>query len=125
MNTENRVFNKLAQAEKVELSAQKIELGLIDDVKKTSSDLESEWKKVLSIAVDGAKALNDKVQSKTKPINQKIFDLKSKIEQAEQALKDLGIGKNSDILKAKKALKIAQGQSNELSAISRRLNSVY
>lgn len=125
MNTENRVFNKLAQAEKVELSAQKIELGLIDDVKKTSSDLESEWKKVLSIAVDGAKALNDKVQSKTKPINQKIFDLKSKIEKAEQALKDLGIGKNSDILKAKKALKIAQGQSNELSAISRRLNSVY
>ena len=125
MNTENRVFNKLSQAEKVELSAQKIELGLIDDVKKTSSDLESEWKKVLSIAVDGAKALNDKVQSKTKPINQKIFDLKSKIEQAEQALKDLGIGKNSDILKAKKALKIAQGQSNELSAISRRLNSVY
>ncbi len=125
MNTENRVFKKLAQAEKVELSAQKIELGLIDDVKKTSSDLESEWKKVLSIAVDGAKALNDKVQSKTKPINQKIFDLKSKIEKAEQALKDLGIGKNSDILKAKKALKIAQGQSNELSAISRRLNSVY
>ena len=125
MNTKNRVFKKLAQAEKVELSAQKIELGLIDDVKKTSSDLESEWKKVLSIAVDGAKALNDKVQSKTKPINQKIFDLKSKIEKAEQALKDLGIGKNSDILKAKKALKIAQGQSNELSAISRRLNSVY
>ena len=125
MNTKNRVFNKLAQADKVELSAQKIELGLIDDVKKTSSDLESEWKKVLSIAVDGAKALNDKVQSKTKPINQKIFDLKSKIEKAEQALKDLGIGKNSDILKAKKALKIAQGQSNELSAISRRLNSVY
>ena len=125
MNIKNRVFKKLAQAEKVELSAQKIELGLIDDVKKTSSDLESEWKKVLSIAVDGAKALNDKVQSKTKPINQKIFDLKSKIEKAEQALKDLGIGKNSDILKAKKALKIAQGQSNELSAISRRLNSVY
>ena len=27
MNTENRVFKKLAQAEKVELSAQKVELG--------------------------------------------------------------------------------------------------
>ena len=34
MNTENRVFNKLAQAEKVELSAQKIELGIFDDIEK-------------------------------------------------------------------------------------------
>jgi len=125
MNTQKIVFNKLAEAEKVELATQKVELGLIDDVKKVASNLESEWKKVLSIAVDGAKALNNKVLSKTKPINEKIFDLKDKIEKAEQALKDLGIGKNSDILKAKQALKIAQGQSNELSAISRRLNSVY
>jgi len=125
MNIQNRVFKKLAEVEKVELATQKVELGLIDDVKKVASDLESEWKKVLSIAVDGAKALNNKVLSKTKPINEKIFDLKDKIEKAEQALKDLGIGKNSDILKAKQALKIAQGQSNELSAISRRLNSVY
>tara|TARA_R110002073_G_C9125383_1_gene551041 strand:- start:155 stop:613 length:459 start_codon:yes stop_codon:yes gene_type:complete len=31
MNTENRVFNKLAQAEKVELSAQKVELASIED----------------------------------------------------------------------------------------------
>ena len=31
MNTENRVFNKLAQAEKVELSAQRVELSLMDD----------------------------------------------------------------------------------------------
>ena len=31
MNTQNRVFKKLAQAEKVELSAQKVELALVDD----------------------------------------------------------------------------------------------
>ena len=31
MNTKNRVFNKLAQAEKVELSAQKVELASIED----------------------------------------------------------------------------------------------
>ena len=34
MNTKNRVFNKLAQAEKVELSAQKVELGISEDIKR-------------------------------------------------------------------------------------------
>ena len=33
MNTQKRVFNKLAEEDKVELSAQKVELGLIDDIK--------------------------------------------------------------------------------------------
>jgi len=52
MNTENRVFNKLAQAEKVELSAQKVELALVDDLKdlikrglKIESDLSSDLNK--------------------------------------------------------------------------------
>jgi len=34
MSTQNRVFKKLAQAEKVELSAQKVELGLVQDILK-------------------------------------------------------------------------------------------
>ena len=125
MNVEHRVFQKLFKEEKTELATQKVELGLIDDVNKISSDLESDWKKALNVAVDGAKALSNEVMGKAKIVNQKIIDLKSKIEKAEQALKDLGIGKNSDILKAKQSLKIAEGQSNALSDISRKLNSVY
>ena len=125
MSTKNRVFKKLSEETKVELSAQKIELGLIDDVNKISTNLESDWKKVLSIAVDGAKSLEDKIMAKTKPLNASIIELRSNIDKAEKALKDLGIGKNSDILKAKKSLKTAQGQVNELGAISRRLRSIY
>ena len=125
MNTQNRVFKKLSEETKVELSAQKVELGLIDDVNKISTNLESDWKKVLSIAVDGAKSLEDKIMAKTKPLNASIIELRSNIDKAEKALKDLGIGKNSDILKAKKSLKTAQGQVNELGAISRRLRSIY
>ena len=67
------------------------------------TQLFNEGMTVMQEVEDLTAGLNDTI----KPINQKIFDLKSKIEQAEQALKDLGIGKNSDILKAKKALKIA------------------
>ena len=125
MSTKKRVFKKLTEETKVELSAQKVELGLIDDVNKISTNLESDWKKVLSIAVDGAKSLEDKIMAKTKPLNASIIELRSNIDKAEKALKDLGIGKNSDILKAKKSLKTAQGQVNELGAISRRLRSIY
>jgi len=34
MNTQSRVFKKLAEVEKVELSAQKVELALVDDFNK-------------------------------------------------------------------------------------------
>ena len=36
MNTQNRVFKKLAQAEKVELATQKVELALVDDFIKSA-----------------------------------------------------------------------------------------
>ena len=76
------------------------------------TQLFNEGMTVMQEVEDLTAGLNDTIKAiaeelEIKPINQKIFDLKSKIEQAEQALKDLGIGKNSDILKAKKALKIA------------------
>lgn len=104
---------------------QKVELSLIDDVKKITSNLEADWKKVLKVAVDGSKQLQKEVMTKTKPLNQQIQALKQAIDKAEQLLKELGIGKNSDILKAKKELKIATGQVNELDNISRRLSQIY
>ena len=33
MNTQKRVFNKLFKEEKTELSAQKVELSIVDDIK--------------------------------------------------------------------------------------------
>ena len=55
MNTENRVFNKLAQAEKVELATQKVELSLVDDFLKK----ESLWKEYAAIRNDFDKAQTD------------------------------------------------------------------
>jgi|11BtaG_2_1085332.scaffolds.fasta_scaffold136319_1 peptidoglycan hydrolase CwlO-like protein len=104
---------------------QKVELGFIDDVKKITSNLEGDWKNALNIAVNGAKELENKVMAEIKPLNQQIQSLKQGIDKSEQLLKELGIGKNSDILKAKKELKIAEGQVRELSEIAKRLRGIY
>ena len=40
----NKVFSKLAKAEKTELTAQKIELGLVDDLNKIKGDMSSNIK---------------------------------------------------------------------------------
>lgn len=104
---------------------QKVELGFIDDVKKITSNLEGDWKNALNIAVNGAKELENKVMSEIKPLNQQLQALKQGIDKSEQLLKELGIGKNSDILKAKKELKIAEGQVRELGEIAKRLRGIY
>jgi len=105
------------------LKSEKVELGLVDDVKKLSDNIEQDWKKALNIAVNGAKSLEDKVMKATKPLNDQVLELRQSIDKAEQALK--GIGKNSDIEKAKKQLKIATGQSKELSAVATRIRNIY
>ena len=107
------------------VKGEKVELGLIDEVKKVSSNIESEWKDALGIAVDGAKALRGKVDAAAKPLNEKVIALRDGINKAETALKELGIGKNSDIDKAKVQLKIATGQVDVLSAIAIKLNDIY
>jgi hypothetical protein len=104
---------------------QKVELGFIDDIKKITSNLEGDWKNALNIAVNGAKELENKVMAEIKPLNQQLQALKQGIDKSEQLLKELGIGKNSDILKAKKELKIAEGQVRELGEIAKRLRGIY
>jgi hypothetical protein len=102
-------------------SNQKVDLGLIDEVKKVSSTIESDWKKALRIAEDGSKNLVFKLNSKIKPLRSQVLSLKDGIEKAEKMLKDLGIGKNSDIAQAKRELKIANGQIAELDRIIKNL----
>ena len=59
MSTKNRVFNKLAQAEKVELSAQKVELGLMDDVDKALDKANSKRRNLEKIAKKVSSDFND------------------------------------------------------------------
>ena len=122
---EMKAEEQLSTIRQIITEGERIELGLIDEVKKVSSNIESEWKDALSIAVDGAKALRGKVDAAAKPLNQKIIALRDGIDKAEQALKELGIGKNSDIEKAKKELKIASGQVAVLGTIARKLTDIY
>ena len=103
-------------------SNQKVELGLLDEVKKVSSTIEKDWKEALNIAVNGAKELRSKINSKIKPLNKQALALRDGIDKAEKMLKDLGIGKNSDITVAKRELKIAFGQISELDRIVRDLD---
>ncbi len=102
-------------------SNQKVELGILDEVKKVSSTIEKDWKKALRIAEEGSKNLVRELNSKIKPLNQQWWDLRDGIDKAEKMLKDLGIGKNSDITQAKKQLSIAKGQIAELERIIKNL----
>ena len=61
MNTQNRVFKKLAQAEKVELATQKVELGAIDDIERDFKELS----KIMDAAGPLVKKLS-KLKSKRK-----------------------------------------------------------
>lgn len=120
-------FKNLEEAKaKIELSKlERVELGLIDDIKTATDKIEKDWKKALSSAMDEAKKLSDKIYKSAKPLNEKLFELRTKVKEAEEAAKDLGIGNIKEIEKAKKALKIATGQSDELSAVAGRIRNAY
>ena len=76
MNTENRVFNKLAQAEKVELSAQKIELNMVKNIesgsKKADSLYEQGVKKIFSAIGEIQSAIQ--ILEKSKDIANRTFN---------------------------------------------------
>jgi len=119
-----KIINKLPK-EKVDLATQKVDLALLDDIKKIGVNLEQEWKEALRLAVNGSKELTLRLNQKIKPINQQIINLRNSIELSEKMLNDLGIGKNSDISQSKSILKIASGQRDELERIIRELNNIY
>ena len=63
MNTQREVFNKLFKEEKTELATQKIELGLIDDVKKQEKKVESDFKTALKGVYQSANGYRDASES--------------------------------------------------------------
>ena len=58
----NKIFSKLAKAEKTELKSEKVELGIIDDINKLKKSIESEYKthnnKLNSFGANSRKLLN-------------------------------------------------------------------
>ena len=114
MNTQREVFNKLFKEEKTELSAQKVELGLIDDIK-------SEMKQANAGAISAID-----LAFKAIPLAEKSLKLNKNL------LKKIGSTKKSAIeLGANDILKILQKQEtqiesniNEVEKLIKGLNSI-
>tara|TARA_R110001592_G_scaffold4711_3_gene26355 strand:+ start:4992 stop:5408 length:417 start_codon:yes stop_codon:yes gene_type:complete len=75
MNIQNRVFKKLAEAEKVELATQKVDLSIIGDAKKAVSDLNAKSKRLKDVQDEFNKAKMDVIFAKQKA--NKSLNLKS------------------------------------------------
>jgi len=92
MNTQKRVFNKLAEADKVELSTQKIELGKIDELIKANDRAEKVLKSSKGVIQDleSAKKKSKKVLADIESEIRNIKPIKSDVF---RALKELGGGK--------------------------------
>lgn len=123
MNTEKLVNEKISR---IALKNHKVDLGFIDEIKKRGKWLEKEWNQGLQIAVDESKALAKKLDTQyVAPINKEVLALQADIKESERLLKELGIGKNSDIEQAKIVLKIASGQATALREASMKLRDIY
>ena len=106
MNTQKEVFNKLFKEEKVELSAQKVELGVPEALNYFKTDAKS------------------KVNSATNEIAKGIKELDKVLVKMKNAEKDLGISLSDEInsikktdSKAREVLKKAQSLISDLASI--------
>tara|TARA_R110001606_G_C14919810_1_gene596501 strand:- start:66 stop:494 length:429 start_codon:yes stop_codon:yes gene_type:complete len=109
------------------LSGQKVELALLDDIKKTGEKLEKMYNAALKVAVEGATKLSKKVDEKAKDFNENTQTLISEINKFEKTTKQLGINPN-DIPNYKRftqVLKQSKGRSKELSRIAGAIRNVY
>lgn len=76
MNTQKRVFKKLSEKSKTELSTQKIELGLIDDIRSE-----------MATANKGAIKGIDMIEAAKKPLENSLRDNKSLVKKLERTKK--------------------------------------
>ena len=101
MNTQCRVFKKLAEVEKVELSAQKVELGIMQDLNKSINTHKQKRKSLDNSSdrwyVDLFKVRDkfSKVEVDYKDFKSSLSDLKKFIKELENMAKELGIPPNS------------------------------
>ncbi len=113
MNTQNRVFKKLAEVEKVELSAQKVELTLVDNLKKYSQGLNKYQNEGDGLLKRGNRLLSELKETqaaiyKWSDVGESIAnDLSSELVKVEKAAKELGVDSSSikEIANANKAFK--------------------
>ena len=90
MKTQREVFNKLFKEEKVELSAEKIELSLVDDIVKVYNSIKSKADGLSMNARRAAQEL-DETSNKAKQLLKEIEKSESDSKKLVNSAKDLGI----------------------------------
>ena len=95
MSTKNRVFKKLAQAEKVELSAQKVELALnLGGVKSMSSKLKSNiksYQKKFSVLDDLVREISSEARELDGRVDNFYKEVKKIEVEGKVSAKELGV----------------------------------
>ena len=95
MNTQNRVFKKLAQAEKVELSAQKVELALnLGGIKSMSSKLKANiksYQKKFSVLDDLVREISSEARELDGRVDKFYKEVKKIEVEGKVSAKELGV----------------------------------
>ena len=123
MNTQNRVFKKLAQAEKVELSAQKIELALVDDIVKVYNSIKSKADGLSMSARRAAQEL-DETSNKAKQLLKQIESTESDVKKLVTSAKDLGIELPSEASIAIRQLQAYRSDLSELKSATEKAGDI-
>ena len=117
MSTQNRVFKKLAEVEKVDLSAQKIELGSIKiikdaisnlkDIEKSATKVADKFENKISEAYKSWQSLNQERNAIYTWVNN---EAPARISDFEKAAKELGVDSSSvsEIKELKKLIQIGK-----------------
>ncbi len=91
--TQEQILNslsKLIKENKTELKAEKVELGLIDDLVKKSSNALSEYKSIENTTQQAAKTIS-KAEAKAKALNKTFKDLEADWDKVFKQAKELGV----------------------------------
>ena len=117
MNTKKRVFKKLAEAEKVDLSVQKVELGSIKiikdaisnlkDIEKSATKVADKFENKISEAYKSWQSLNQERNAIYTWVNN---EAPARISDFEKAAKELGVDSSSvpEIKELKKLIQVGK-----------------
>ena len=110
MNTQNRVFKKLAQAEKVELSAQKIELGMLQDLNKRKEKFIQKNKEIAKL-IQSVSKLKSQFKSDFKDLSKENSNLSNDYDSLFNKAIDIGAEKlGDDVFRSKNELANSYGK---------------
>ncbi len=108
--------------ESTELSEEKVELGMIQDIQKKVDKAEQTWKSAESNIGNILRTADDKVMAEMKPLNEIAFDLRKEKNDFEAKADELGLDsgeKNKYVKQIQSALDAIEKQTDYLSQVGR------